>query len=286
MRQLISTMAFWRGKETPPRRKTNRKAQRRRVAPRWRRPVLYAAGILVLFGAAGGGVHWAWSSGTAARLTDQAVASLTEATVRAGLSVDEILVEGRTETTRAQLLDAIGVRQNDPILTVDTEAIRARLLALGWVADAVVQRRLPGTLYVSIRERTAMAIWQRNGQFVLVDPHGEVIGAQGLERYTHLKVIIGDFAPEHAPALLTMLTTAPDLMQRVRAGIWVANRRWNLQLDDGIDIRLPETDPQAAWSRLVTLDRDSKLLSRDITAVDLRIRDRLIVQRRNRGDST
>ncbi len=286
MRQLISTLAFWRGKEPAPRKKTNRKAQRRRVAPRWRRPALYAIGFFVLFGSAGSGAYWAWSSGTVARLTDQAIVSVTEATVRAGLSIDEILVVGRNETTRAQLMDAINVQQDDPILTVDTEAIRARLLALGWVADAVVQRRLPGTLYVSIRERTAMAIWQRKGQFVLVDPSGEVIGTQGLERYTHLKVIVGDSAPEHAPALLDMMTTAPQLMQRGRAGVWVGNRRWNLHLDDGIDIRLPETDPQEAWSRLVTLDRDNKLLSHNISIVDLRIRDRLIVQRRDRGDST
>ncbi len=286
MRQLTSALTFWRSNDKAPRKKTNRKAQRRRVAPRWRRPTLYATGFLILFGGAGGYAYWAWSSGTVARLTDQAIISATEASVRAGLSIDEILVEGRTETTRAQLMDAIGVQQNDPILTVDTEAIRTRLLTLGWVADAVVQRRLPGTLYVSIRERTAMAIWQRKGQFVLVDPSGEVIGAQGLERYTHLKVIVGDSAPEHAPALLDMMTTAPQLMQRVRAGVWVGNRRWNLQLDDGIDIHLPETDPQEAWSRLVTLDRDKKLLSRNISTVDLRIRDRLIVQRRDRGDST
>ncbi|MEX2618036.1 MAG: cell division protein FtsQ/DivIB [Alphaproteobacteria bacterium] len=286
MRQLISTLGLWRGQEKSPRGKINRKAQRRRVAPRWRRPALHAAGFLLLIGGAGSGAYWAWSSGMVARLTDHLIVSATEASVRAGLSVDEILVEGRTETTRAQLLNAIGVRQNDPILTIDTEAIRSRLRALGWVADAVVQRRLPGTLYVSIKERTAMAIWQRNGQFVLVDPHGEVIGAEGLERYTHLKVIIGEAAPKHAPALLDMLTSAPHLMQRVRAGIWVGNRRWNLQLDDGIDIHLPESDPQAAWSRLVTLDRDSKILSRNISVVDLRIRDRLIVQQRDRGDST
>lgn len=286
MRQLISNMAIWRSQEKAPRRKTNRTAQRRRIAPRWRRPALYAAGILMLFGSAGGGAHWAWSSGMVARLMDQVIVSATEASVRAGFSVDEILVEGRTETTRAQLLDAIGVRQNDPILAIDTEAVRTRLRALGWVADAVVQRRLPGTLYVSIKERTAMAIWQRQGQFVLVDPHGEVIGAEGLERYMHLKVIIGDAAPKHVPALLEMLTSAPHLMQRVRAGIWVGNRRWNLQLDDGIDIHLPESDPQAAWSRLVALDRDNKILSRNILAVDLRIRDRLIVQRRDSGDST
>ena len=131
-----------------------------------------------------------------------------------------------------------------------------------------------------------MAIWQRNGTFVLVDRGGVVIGTQGLDRYGHLKVIIGAAAPRHTPALLDMLATVPKLMARVRAGIWVGNRRWNLRLDNGIDIRLPEKDPQAAWERLAALERDRQFLSNGITAIDLRIRGRLVVRRREGDDRT
>ena len=69
-------------------------------------------------------------------------------------------------------------------------------------------------------------------------------------------------------------------MKRVRAAVWVGGRRWNLRLDDGIDIRLPEENPLFAWTRLATLERDRKLLSQDVIAVDLRIRDRVVVRRR------
>jgi cell division protein FtsQ len=80
-----------------------------------------------------------------------------------------------------------------------------------------------------------------------------------------------------------MLATAPPLMKRVRAAVWVGGRRWNLRLDDGIDIRLPEENAQTAWTRLATLERDKQLLSKDIIAIDLRIQDRLVVRRR--GDA-
>tara|TARA_Y100001934_G_scaffold71555_1_gene89010 strand:- start:91 stop:768 length:678 start_codon:yes stop_codon:yes gene_type:complete len=204
-----------------------------------------------------------------------------DASIGAGLAVHEVLVEGRNETTKEQLLKTVGIRRGDPILALDTDEIRERLIALGWVGDASVERRLPGTVYLRLWERQAMAIWQRHGSFVLVDRTGAVIGTQGLDRYTHLKVIVGKDAPRHAPALLDMLATAPPLMKRVRAAIWVSGRRWNLRLDDGIDIRLPEENAQAAWTRLATLERDRQLLSQDIIAIDLRIRDRLIVRRRN-----
>ncbi len=242
-------------------------------------------------GGAAGAAYWVWATGAVSRLTTAVERTLIDSTLRAGLSVDEILVEGRHETTRGQLLHTIGIRRGDPILTIDTQAVRERLIALGWVSDATVERRLPDTLFVHLMERKAMAIWQRKGTFVLVDRAGVVIGQQGLERFSHLKVIVGDDAPRHAPELLDMLATAPPLMKRVRAAVWVGGRRWNLRLDDGIDIRLPEDNPLAAWTQLATLERDNRLLKQDIIAIDLRIPDKLVVRRRGdtaaaRGNST
>jgi cell division protein FtsQ len=43
-------------------------------------------------------------------------------------------------------------------------------------------------------------------------------------------------------------------------------------------VRLPETEVEQALSTLVTLDRNNKLLSRDITVVDLRLPDRVTVR--------
>lgn len=285
MRHLIPR---WLGGSAKKSKKKKRRAKRQSA---WLRPALYATASISLFGAIAGAGYWVWATGAVSRMTTAVEVAVIDSTLRAGLAVDEILVEGRTETTRGQLLRTIGVRRGDPILTFYIEAARDRLIKLGWVADAVVERHLPDTVYVRIKERKAMAVWQRKGTLVLVDRDGVVIGTQGLNRFTHLKIIVGEDAPRHAPALLDMLSTAPPLMKRVRAAIWVGGRRWNLQLDDGIDIRLPEDNPQMAWTRLATLERDRQLLSQDIIAVDLRIQDRVVVRRRGdkpqaRGNST
>ena len=77
-----------------------------------------------------------------------------------------------------------------------------------------------------------------------------------------------------------MLYTHPQLMDRVAAAIRVADRRWNLRLDNDIDVRLPEENPQAAWDRLAKLQAEHKLLERDIIAIDLRVPERLVVRMR------
>jgi cell division protein FtsQ len=49
-------------------------------------------------------------------------------------------------------------------------------------------------------------------------------------------------------------------------------------LNNGIDVKLPESGVAPALERLAALDRDKKLLTRDITLVDLRLPDRVTVQ--------
>jgi len=62
------------------------------------------------------------------------------------------------------------------------------------------------------------------------------------------------------------------------AAVFVGERRWNLRLKDGLDIRLPENDVGNALATLSKLDKDDRLFSRDIVAVDMRLPDRLTVQ--------
>ncbi len=255
-----------------------RRATRRRARARWLRPALRFGAPTVLAGSIAAGGYLLWTDGTIQRGYSQAAASITEATVDAGLSVRSISVSGRVETNRQTLIEAIGVAINDPILAVDIREILNRVRGIGWVEDAVVERRLPDRLHIHLQERKAAAIWQHDGNLVLVDLDGNVIGADGLERYRHLKVIVGEDAPEKTAQLVELLATEPMLEDRIVAAVWIAGRRWNLRLKNGIDIRLPEENPAHALSRLAQLERDHKVLARDLVAIDLRQSDRLIVR--------
>jgi cell division protein FtsQ len=77
---------------------------------------------------------------------------------------------------------------------------------------------------------------------------------------------------------MSILDRYPLVREQMRAAVLVAERRWNVVLKNGIDVRLPETEVEQALSTLVTLDRNNKLLSRDITVVDLRLPDRVTVR--------
>ena len=64
----------------------------------------------------------------------------------------------------------------------------------------------------------------------------------------------------------------------MRASVLVGERRWNLRLKNGLDVRLPEVEVARALERLAALDREAKLVSRDIVSIDLRLPDRVTVK--------
>jgi cell division protein FtsQ len=195
-----------------------------------------------------------------------------------GLAVQEVPVVGRVETAATDMIAAIDVRRGTPMLAVDPEAVRQRLRKLSWIREARVERRFPGVIAVAIEERVPMALWQRGGKLVLVDREGAVILRSGLDRFRHLVTLVGDDAPKGAPELLALLATEPQLERRVTAAIRVGERRWNLQMDNGIDVRLPETDIAQAWTQLAQLEREQKVLGRDVVTIDLRLPDRFVIR--------
>ena len=75
-----------------------------------------------------------------------------------------------------------------------------------------------------------------------------------------------------------MCEAYPELAARVKGYIRVAERRWDLRLEDGVTVKLPERGEDEAINELLAMDREDGLLSRDIAAVDMRFSDRVVVQ--------
>ena len=259
--------------------KAANKQRRRQVLLRLNgRLVAIAMTILFCTMLAGGG-WWVWTTGTMERVVREARWQLVSISLSAGLKVEEILVVGRNETKREDLLKAIRVARGMPILTVDLDAARRRVEALPWVHRASVERILPDTILLNVEERKPIALWQHNGKFALIDGKGEVILNTGLQRFSDLVVVVGKDAPTHASELLDLLAAAPELVPMVKSAVWVGDRRWNLRLQGGIDVRLPEEDPTAAWIRLAAYEKAHHVLERDVQVLDLRAPDRLIVRK-------
>jgi cell division protein FtsQ len=253
---------------TPPRRKP---------PSRLRRQVLLWGGAAVMAGGTIGGGWWLTHSGWTDRMLVEAEHQLVEAAKGANLTLRKIQVEGRRETPPEAILAAVQVVDGDPILSADPQTIKRRLERLAWVKAASVERRLPDTLYLRIEEHQPMAIWQRSHKLVLISRSGKEIEPPRKGDFQHYLVVVGEDAPPNTAALLEMLGKAPELAARVTAGVRIGGRRWDLKMDNGVEIKLPEDGALNAWLKLARLQRQHGLLERDVTAIDLRAPDRIIV---------
>jgi cell division protein FtsQ len=259
-----------RGSRKPP--------QRRRPTPRWRRALLRASVAVLAMATAGGATFWLKHSPLPAAVAARLQLLEADLGARAGFRLQKITVDGRAFTPKADLLAALDLHLDEPMLAIDPAALKQRLEQLGWVRTAAVERRLPGEIHVQLTEAVPAALWQRGSKFQVVDRAGHLIAQAAPQQFLQLPVLAGDAAPQHADQLFAMLAAEPSLAPRVRAAVWVGDRRWNLVFDNGVDVKLPADSPQAAWSMLAKLDREQRLLARDITVIDMRLPDRLVVR--------
>jgi cell division protein FtsQ len=203
---------------------------------------------------------------------------LIDGSARFGLVVTDVRVEGRETTDRETILTALGAGPGTPILAMSPRHAKMQLENLPWVRSAVVERRLPDTLYVRLVERKPLALWQHGGKIELIDREGAIIPVTRLDRFAKLPMVVGDGAANHAAELVDMLAGEPDLASRVNAAIRVGNRRWNLRIDNAIDVLLPADSPANAWAQLARLERSNAILKRNVQEVDLRLPDRLVLR--------
>lgn len=263
-----------------PRQRQSQRIMREKAAKKKRRVILHrcaVAGGALLVLAVVGGTAWAIKSGAAARAAGQTVDAAYGLTARAGFALKDIYLEGRGRTPMAAVEQALDIRQGDPILRLSLAETRERLEAIDSVKMAAVERALPDTLYVRIVEREPVALWQHEGKLALVDDNGAVMSDVDAKAYGRLPLIVGEGAPGHVGDLLAILASDAALAKQFVAGVFVGERRWNIRLKSGVEVKLPEADPVGAWKKLAALEADRQLLERDVRVIDLRLDGRLFM---------
>ena len=263
--------------QAPRRREPDRPSRLRlwlRRSRALRRPAALATIALALVGSLAWAVWAADPAGRAVRLVE----GLSEFGRGAGLTVTEVVVEGRRNTPMEFIRSALGVARGDPLLGFSLEGARERLETIAWVSRAHVERHLPGRIVVRLEERQPFAIWQHNNRFVIIDRDGLTVATEGLDQFGPLPLVVGANANRIAAALHDLIVAEPELAERTQALVRINERRWNIRLHNGTDILLPEGAEAAAIERLGELQREARLLDRPLAAIDLRMPDRLVLR--------
>ena len=191
--------------------------------------------------------------------------------------IDAVSLTGSKEVSREEILTTAGVTGRASLLFLDADAARARLLANPWIADAAVLKLYPDRLQITVTERLAFALWQKDGRVSVIAEDGTVLEPFVEDRYRTLPMVVGrarrtgqGFPRRHRPPSRRPNAVA-CLDFRRRTPLESAAQQRHRRASAGRQNRA-SARPSGA------LDREKKLLSRDIVAVDLRLPDRVTVR--------
>ncbi|HEX4181179.1 MAG TPA: cell division protein FtsQ/DivIB [Caulobacteraceae bacterium] len=187
-----------------------------------------------------------------------------------GFKVKTLTVQGASPMARDDIIKAVGVYRDEPILGLDLNTLRARVEQVGWVKQARVVRLLPDAIVVVVDQRDALAVWQHDGRVQVVDSKGDAIPEADPGRFSELPLVVGEGANEGAAAILPTVQLHPRLMQRLEALVRVDGRRWDLRMKDGGLIQLPAVGEDSALIQLDQLDQKSRILELGFARIDLR----------------
>jgi cell division protein FtsQ len=104
--------------------------------------------------------------------------------------VKQIDIAATQHVRREELLALSGVSLGDRLLSVDTDAVAARVATHPWVAAAQVKRHLPSVLHIEIVERRAAAAASLSGLY-LVDENGRPFKRARMDEAEGLPVLTG-----------------------------------------------------------------------------------------------
>jgi cell division protein FtsQ len=252
-------------------------ASRRRArlwVQRLKAGALYGGGA----GAVIGLFVYAWIGGLFSLAGSFALQKTVDISAAAGFKVSDILVVGRKNTAPEELLAHLGISAGDPLFGVSIADGQSAIADIPWAADVTVARRLPGTVVVTIRERTPAALWQYQKKLSLIDAEGHVLSESNLDSWRHLPLVVGEHAPQDVAKLLGLLHAEPEIAQQLAAAVRIGSRRWDLRLKNGVLVKLPENDVELALRRLALMGTEEGLLARGVKHIDMRLAGKIAVE--------
>jgi cell division protein FtsQ len=272
LREWLGSRRWWSAKPRRIRHPPRLIARLERALPR--RAGL-AATVLLLAASTGLGIV---KGGHAAQFTAGLSQARNALANSVGFRLTAVAINGRRQLSQDEVLAIGGVNGRSSLLFLDVATVREKLKANPWISEATVLKFYPDQLRINIVERSAYAIWQLDGRLSVISDDGEVLEPYVSARFLSLPLVVGKGANAHAREFLALLARYPRVNSVTKAAVFVGERRWNLRLKDGLDVKLPETEVGNALAALSTLDKDEHLFSRDIVVVDMRLPDRLTVQ--------
>ena len=197
-----------------------------------------------------------------------------------GIRFQNAYIIGNINIPEEDLQNLLEPLYNKPLFNIDLDKISEELLNNTWVEEVVaVSRKLPREIEIIIREKTPIALWQINQKFYLTDTNGDIIETKYLGNFKNLLHVVGEGANVYAQDLIDKLYKYPEIERNITSAIRKGARRWDLLMQNGTIIQMPESGFDNALEYLHKMNIEKRLQKEKIKFLDLRIKGKYYIEK-------
>jgi cell division protein FtsQ len=196
--------------------------------------------------------------------------------------IKKIEFDGNERVQDVLLLKTSGLKYKSNIFMPSIREVKRKLENVAWIKSAIVQRKLPDTIYIRVSERIPIAILQSKYKLYLIDSDGKILENDGIGNFSNLPIVIGDGAEKEADKFFRCLNQFPKIRRQLVFAVIIGKRRWNIKINKGITVKLPERGIMHALGILEEISDGNGFFNDDISVIDLRMPDRVVVTKRKR----
>jgi len=198
---------------------------------------------------------------------------------RPELQVSGVVFADVSEDLQQQILAVTGIELPISSLALDVTKVKAAIETLDAVQSAEVRVLGGGMLEIATVERAPVVVWRDGDSLRLVDADGHrVADIARRSARGDLPLIVGMGAEAVVGEAISLVDVIAPVADRLRGFVRVGERRWDVVLDRGQTIMLPEYGAMTALRRVVALHQAEDLLNRDVTVVDMRNGERPVLR--------
>ena len=223
---------------------------------------------------------WTFKYGGNEKIAEFAYNRTNKFLISFGLRIESVEIKGNKTVPTGMILEKIFSSLGDittkSIILLDLDRMKEEITSIGWVETVDIKKKLPGKIIINITERSPKLLWQNSGKVWLADEFGHLLTEKIEKRYIYLPIVIGYDSAKDIPDLYNIITSSKKLFGMIKGASKIGNRRWDITLNNGIKIKLPEENARASWMKLEELVSKNSLFSKNINYIDMRIEDQII----------
>jgi cell division septal protein FtsQ len=187
---------------------------------------------------------------------------------------DKFIIEVEADIDNIDLGDA------KYLWELNLEDLKTQILSLKDIKKVDLRVILPNKVHITMQKRQPIAVWWNYEKFFLVDEDGvimsETVSDKDKKQYI---LLVGIDAVYNVKKLMHALLIS-GYNGKVLSMRFVSKRRWDIVLNDGTLVQLPEIDQESALRLLDRLLRDKSGLALKGDIVDMRLAPKKVFLKR------